>query len=387
VTGAVRAVAGLGALAALVAGCGGGSPSAVRTVEHTRVEVVADAASRTGGFDPHAIYVRDAPGVVTVLAVARGSSDPFGGGSQSAEGSGFVLNGRGEVATNAHVVTTGTGASIRKVDDVYVRFQDGNQVSAKVVGFDANEDVALLRIDPAGLTLRPLALGSSANLAVGAPVAAIGSPFGEPQSLTVGIISAVDRTIDSLNGRFSITGAIQTDAAINHGNSGGPLVDARGRVLGINSQIQSTSGDGSGVGFAIPIDAVKRSLDRLRADGHVDYPYLGVSTTPLYPQLAARLGLPVRRGVLVVEVAGDGPAKAAGLRAGTGTLRFQSQEVPRHADVITRLAGRPIGSSDQLSTALSRFRPGQTVALRVIRDGAARTIRVRLAKRPAQSSR
>ena len=161
-------------------------------------------------------------------------------------------------------MTTGQGDGLKRAKEVYVQFADGNQVDATIVGVDPDSDVALLRIDPAGLTLRPLPLGSSGALKVGAPVVAIGSPYGEPQSLSVGVISGLDRSIDSLTG-FSIDGAIQTDAAINRGNSGGPLVDARGRVLGINSQIRSTGGGGEGVGFAVPVDTVRRALTRCAA--------------------------------------------------------------------------------------------------------------------------
>ncbi|MDX6664187.1 MAG: hypothetical protein QOG68_393, partial [Solirubrobacteraceae bacterium] len=313
------------AVLTVLAGCGGSSTSTV-TVEKTRVEVLPDTTARTaatlpaGAFDPHAIYTRDAPGVVTITSLYAGS-DAIAG-SRGAEGSGFVLSGAGEIATNAHVVTAGSGTSIHAVDQVFVRFPDRNQVEAKIVGFDPNEDVALLKVDPAGLTLRPLTLGSSQNLAVGAPVAAIGSPFGEEGSLSIGVISATDRTLDSLT-KFSISGAIQTDAAINHGNSGGPLVDAAGRVLGINSQINSSSGDNTGVGFAIPIDSVKRSLDELRATGHADYAYLGVSSSSLYPQLAAKLGLPVDHGAILAQVVPGGPADKAGLRAGHSTVHFQ----------------------------------------------------------------
>src|SRR4051794_22428828 len=226
----------LGALT--LAGCGGSSsPTKTVTVQTTKVEVVqrdSKAPVSSGRFDPQTIYSRDAPGVVTIISI-YGGADVLGG-SRGAEGSGFVLNGKGEIATNAHVVTQGTGSSIRPVSAVFVRFPDRNQVSAKVVGYDPNEDVALLKIDPSGLTLRPLDLGDSATLKVGSPVAAIGSPFGEEGSLSIGVVSATDRTIDSLT-KFQISGAIQTDAAINHGNSGGPLVDSAGRVLGINSQI------------------------------------------------------------------------------------------------------------------------------------------------------
>lgn len=377
------------AAVALVAGCGDkdgiGSDATERdaqttTVERTRVEVVSDQRSANGDrFDAHTIYERDAPGVVTVQSViGRGS----GLGSGQSEGSGFVLNARGEIVTNAHVVTTGSGDELRKADDVYVRFQDGNRVSAKIVGVDPDADVALLEVDPSGLTLRPLPLGRDADARVGSPVAAIGSPFGEEQSLSVGVISATDRTISSLT-RFSIVGAIQTDAAINHGNSGGPLVDATGRVLGINSQIRSQSGDGTGVGFAVPVDLVRRSVDDLRPDGKVDYAYLGLSTTPLYPQLAEHLGLPDRSGVLIADVSKGGPAARAGLRSGTSTTTFQSERVPRGADVITAVGGRQVRSSEDLTRALTRHRPGQTVRISIIRDRRTSTVSVTLMSRPA----
>ena len=378
------------ALAALVllAGCGGGSSdkesasNAPSTVERTRVEVVKSAGG-SSGFDPHTIYDRDAPGVVTILSIFEGGGI-FGGGTQGAEGSGFVLDSNGEIATNAHVVTQGEGASIRKVSKVYVRFQDDNQVSAKIIGFDPNADVALLKIDPNGLTLRPLELGTSRSLQVGTPVAAIGSPFGQEQSLSVGVISATDRTIDSLT-KFAINGAIQTDAAINHGNSGGPLVDARGRVLGINSQINSDTGQGSGVGFAVPVDTVRRSLDELRKSGHVDYAYLGVSTAPLYPQLAQRLNVPVQHGAMIASVVNGGPADKAGLRAGGDRFRFQSQSVPRGGDIITAVEGHPVRREDDLGAVLQGYDPGQTVTLSLVRDGQKKTLRVRLGKRPDEA--
>jgi S1-C subfamily serine protease len=372
---------------ALLAGCGGGggdngSSTKPSTVERTRVEVVKEAGTPGSGFDPHAIYQRDAPGVVTILSIYGGGGSLFGG-AEGAEGSGFVIDGNGEIATNAHVVTQGEGSSIRKVSKVYVRFQDDNQVSADIVGFDPYADVALIRVDPKGLTLRPLALGRSASVQVGAPVAAIGSPFGQEQSLSVGVISATDRTIDSLT-KFSISGALQTDAAINHGNSGGPLVDARGRVLGINSQIRSSSDTGSGVGFAVPIDTVRRSLDQLRSRGHVDYAYLGVSTAPLYPQLAERLHLPVQHGALLASVVKGGPGDKAGLQAGSDRFRFQSQDVPRGGDVVTAVDGHPVRRADDLGALLESYNPGQTVSLDLVRGGKRRTVRVKLGKRPAE---
>ena len=372
------------------AGCGAskddssGGASAPVTVEKTRVETVASSpsssgASGGGAFDARAIYARDARGVVTVVSLYSAGDSLSGRG---AEGSGFVIDGAGEIATNAHVVTVGQGSSIHEVAKVYVRFPDQNQVEARIVGFDANEDVALLKVDPSGLTLRPLSLGNSATVAVGAPVAAIGSPFGEEGSLSTGIVSATDRTIDSLT-RFQISGALQTDAAINHGNSGGPLVDSGGSVLGINSQINSSSGDNSGVGFAIPIDSVKRSLDQLRSKGHVDYAYLGVSTSALYPQLAKRLGLPVDHGAIIAQVVAGGPADKAGLREGHGSIRFQGASVPQGADVVTAVDGKPVRLDDDLGRLITPYAPGHVVKLSILRDGKPRTVSVKLGQRPA----
>ena len=235
------------------------------------MEILKDAGdAQPGGtsFDPSAIYQRESPGVVTITST--GLDNPNGSGpNEAGVGSGFVISGDGEIATNAHVVTSGEGASIHKAQQVYVHFKDGNQVSAEVVGLRP----VRRRRAAEGRPRRPDAPAAAARLRratsiVGAPVAAIGSPFGKDESLSVGVVSALDRSIDSLTG-FATPGAIQTDAAINHGNSGGPLLDARGRVLGINAQIQTSSGDGSGVGFAVPVDAVKRSLGQLREDGKV----------------------------------------------------------------------------------------------------------------------
>jgi S1-C subfamily serine protease len=272
-------------------------------------------------------------------------------------------------------VTEGEGRAIRKAEEVYVAFADGNQVAARIVGFDPNADVALLKIDPAGLTLRPLRLGTAKDLAVGSPVAAIGSPFGEPQSLSVGVVSATDRSIKSLTG-FEIAGAIQTDAAINRGNSGGPLVNARGEVLGINSQIQTTTGGGEGVGYAVPADTARRTLDALRRDGKVDYAYLGVATARIYPQLARRW---------VQEVVPGGPADKAGLREGTAERRFQARTVTVGGDIVTAVNGRKLDDESALGVALLDFKPGRKITLRVYRDGRPRDVRVTLGSRPQQT--
>jgi 2-alkenal reductase len=370
---------------------GGDRPStAAAGTDTTRVEAI-QAARGNESFDPNAIYRRDAPGVVTVISEFEGGGQGLldqdeGGGQRRGLGSGFVLSGSGEIATNAHVVTTGEGARIRRARNVYVEFPDGNQVPARIVGQDPNADVALLRVDPAGLTLRPLPLGAAARVRVGEPVVAIGSPFGEPESLSVGVVSALDRDIESLTS-FRITGAIQTDAAINSGNSGGPLVNARGEVIGINSQIRSTSGGNVGVGFAVSIDTVKRSLNQLREDGDADYAYVGISSVSLFPQLARRFGLPVRRGVWVQEVVDGAPADKAGIRGGNREVRFQIREYRVGGDVLTRMAGRTLEEDQDLSKVIETLRPGQEVEVELYRGDERRTVRIKLGERPADAGR
>jgi S1-C subfamily serine protease len=372
-------------LALGVAACGGGSDDQAdgpRKVETTKVQVVENIG-RKGSFDPGEIYHRLSPGVVTVISLFGGSSllsrDDGGEGGQ---GSGFVLDGSGYVATNAHVVTSGKAPNTRKAKQVYVEFSDGNRVKADVVGYDLNADVGLLKVDPRGLSLTPLKLGSSHGLKVGEPVAAIGSPFGEQQSLSVGVISALDRSIESLTA-FQIGNAIQTDAAINPGNSGGPLLDGKGRVLGINAQIRSTSGGGEGVGYAVPVDGVRRSLRELRAKGKVEYGYLGVTSRSLYPQLAERLGLGVRDGALIVDVQSGSPADDAGLKAGQDKISFQGEQgIPKGGDVVVAVDGERLSRTDDLADVISSKNAGDEVTLDVVRGHDRRTVKVKLGSRP-----
>ena len=372
-----------------LAGCGGddddrqpvGDDGAPRS-ETTRVEVI-ESSGEEGGFDAKSIYESEAPGVVTVVSLfgSEGLDSVLEGDGGGGVGSGFVLNGEGEIATNAHVVTTGEGDSISDAREVYVEFADGNTVEAEVVGADPNADIALLKIDPEGLRLRPLPLGESAGVEVGEPVAAIGSPFGEAQSLSVGVVSAIDRSIQSLT-QFAISGAIQTDAAINPGNSGGPLVDGEGRVIGVNQQIKSTSGGGEGVGFAVPVDAVKRSLDMLREDGEADYAYLGVSSIELYPQLVEKFDLDVDKGAWVQEVNPGGPAEEAGIRGGSSPVEFQAQAFRPGGDVITKVDGKTVESSAQLADLIADYDPGTEVPLEIHRGDDVREIKVKLDERP-----
>jgi len=386
-----RAAAGLAAAVAL-AGCGGGGSSdsgpppggpgdPPPRSEKTRVRVV-EGLGKHGAFDPKGLYKSLGPGVVTVIS-------EYSGGlvrSPEALGSGFVLDAKGFVATNAHVVR-GNPPKLEHPRAVYVQFADGNRVQAAVVGDDLFSDVALLKIDPRGLTLTPLRLGSTHGLAVGDPVAAIGSPFGEEQSLSVGVVSALHRSIDSLT-NFKIGDAVQTDAAINHGNSGGPLLAQNGRVIGVNSQIQSTGGGGEGVGFAVSVETVKRSLAQLRRPPHrVDYAYRGVTTGDLWPQLAQRLRLSVSRGALVVRVESSGPAKSAGLSDGSHKIGFQGQPgIPTDGDVIVGVGGEPVRSSSDVGQAIARHRPGDVVRLDILRGKERRTVSVKLGVRPAKPS-
>jgi S1-C subfamily serine protease len=390
-------------LAVALGGCGllGGdddksSGSGKTETTTTRVEVLEDDGGGDGerrtGFDPRAIYRDEAPGVVTVVSLFGGQGldsilgGDGGGGDQGGVGSGFVVSRNGEIATNAHVVTSGEGNEIERARQVYVEFADGNQVEAKIIGHDPNADIALLKVDPRGLTLRPLPLAQSDAVEVGTPVAAIGSPFGEKQSLSVGVVSAIDRAIDSLTD-FKISGAIQTDAAINPGNSGGPLVDGRGRVIGVNQQIKSRSGGGEGVGFAVPADVVRRSLEGLRSSGKVRYAYLGVQSVELYPQLVKRFDLPAQKGAWLQVIQPDGPGEKAGLRGGRGEVRFQARAFAEGGDIITRIGDRKVDDPDDLSEAVQLFDPGQKVEVELYRDGEKRTVDLTLGERPLNPPR
>jgi S1-C subfamily serine protease len=370
-----RAAALLLALSAL-AGCGGsgGGASPARAPRPAPKPIVEAAQS---GFDAAKVYREAAPGVVTIRSV-------FAGGG--AEGSGFVLDRTGRIVTNAHVVTEEAGAHRVEARAVFVEFPNRNALPAKIAGFDPFADVALLEVHPPGFPLHPLKLGSDRGLVVGQPVAAIGSPFGEQQSLSVGVVSATDRSVKSLT-RFQVEGAIQTDASINPGNSGGPLLDAGARVIGINQQIATSSGANDGVGFAVPISAVKRSLAQLEADGRAEYAYIGVSTQALYPQLAQRLGLDTEFGGLIAEVVPNGPADRAGLKGGEERVHFQAGVFRSGGDVILAVDGRRVIGPDDLARFISSFKPGQRVMLEVLHAGSHREkVEVTLGKRPDNAS-
>jgi S1-C subfamily serine protease len=377
-------------LTALIAGCGGGggddtSTPAGQASAPTATQVVVQASDDS--FNPAEIYKDVAPGVVTIDSVFQGNvSDLLGGGGSAGQGSGFVVDKDGDIVTNAHVVTSGGrlngGGTPHEAKQVFVEFGDRNRVPAEIKGFDADADVALIKVDPDGLDLKPVTLSDRSAFAVGEPVAAIGSPFGEEQSLSVGVVSATNRTVEGLT-NFGIDNAIQTDASINPGNSGGPLLDAKGQVIGINEQIASSSGSNTGVGFAIPVTSVRYSLDQLRANGKVDYAYLGVTSESLYPQLADHLGLDSDSGALITDVVDGSPADDAGLQGSTGETTFQLQRVKTGGDVVVAVDGKPVLENNDLSTLIATHKPGDTVTLEILRDGDKQSVDVHLGARPA----
>ena len=335
-------------------------------------------------FDPSQIYALRAPGVVTIYAISGNGGQP----AQESQGSGFVVSPKGYILTNSHVITNAGegGGKVSAADKLYVEFQDRDRVSASVVGWDIYDDVGLIKVSPAGHRLDPVPLGNSAQVRVGQPVAAIGSPFGNVNSLSVGVVSATERSIDSLTSQYSLVDAIQTDAPINHGNSGGPLFDARGRVIGINAQIRSDSGSAEGVGFAVPINSARRSMAQLIAGGRVSYAYVGIQTEDLTPTIAKRLGLTVSHGAVVTEVKAHTPGAEAGLQAGTDSRELLGVPFVSGGDVIVGIAGRPIASAeDVVRVVTEQLSPRQSVPVTFIRAGRKHRVNVVLAERPASS--
>ena len=352
------------------------------TSQPARVDLDTKAKPLSGNeFEPARIYAARVDGVVTIYAVFGAGESP-----SSSQGSGFVVTDDGLVLTNSHVVTTaGTGNLEAKVDPaetVYVQYQDGDRVDAEVVGWDPFTDVAVLRVDPADHPVSPVPLGDSGRVVVGEPVAAIGSPFGNANSLAVGVVSATGRSVDSLTSRYSVVDAIQIDAPINRGNSGGPLFDARGAVVGVNAQIRSESGRNEGVGFAIPINAAKRSLEQLVATGTVSYAFVGIESTDITPSIAEELDLPVRRGALVTNVNPDTPAEEAGIRAGTDEVEVNGLTIEVGGDLIVGIDGRPVRSADDVVRYVTDdLAPGDVTVFTVIRDGRRTRVPVKLGAR------
>jgi S1-C subfamily serine protease len=383
----VSALLGGAIVVAVVAAFGGldNSGTTVTTVEAAPI-APSNASQQSKGLTPHDIYVKDAPGVAFVTStIVQKSESPFNlfGGEQQrqgqATGSGIVIDNNGTVLTNYHVVENAI--------KVTVSLEKGKTVDAQVVGKDPSNDLAVLRIHPDGLQLHPLTLGNSAGVQVGDPVLAIGNPFDLERTLTTGVISALQRQITAPNG-FAINNVLQTDAPINPGNSGGPLLDGAGRVIGINSQIETGgSGGGSvGIGFAVPINTAKSEIDQLEKGGTVRGAYIGLTSLTIDGSLEA-LNLPVKSGALVQSVQKGTPAEKAGIRGGTVNGSVENGQVAVGGDIIVSIDGKAVKSSEDLAADISAKKPGDTVSVGLLRGNGKggyehKTLSVKLASRP-----
>ncbi len=370
------AVLGGGVTAAILLETGAvGDGETTTIVEQSPLTSAAPASeSRSNGLTARDIYKRAAPGVVFVRARSvQQTQSPFEVFPRQQEnvstGSGFVLDDKGHILTNAHVVASST--------DVRVSFSDHRTVTARVIGKDPDTDLAVLAVSPKGKMLHPLELGDSSAVRVGDPTVAIGNPFGLERTLTTGVVSALQRRITAPSG-FAIADVIQTDAALNPGNSGGPLLDATGRVIGVNSQIATgDGGSGSvGIGFAVPAATVRRVLPELETAGRVRRPYLGVR------------GRAVKGGVLVEAVPPGTPAARAGIRGGNHEALDErdGSVVVLGGDVLTTIDGHAVTTMDDLHTLLGKRRPGQKVAVSLKRAGKKVTVSAELGERPGTAA-
>ena len=385
--GAAGAAIAVGVVAAT--GSLGGASTTIREVIDAAPVQPAGSLSFANTSKPltiHDVYVRAAPGVVQVTATRRVAVqtnpflDPFGFGGTTAEtqealGSGFVIDKAGHIVTNYHVV--------RGAQRVQVSFSNNERLAAQVVGRDPATDVAVLQVKAQSRALTPLDLGNSDAVRVGDSVVAIGNPLGEDRSITSGIVSALQRRIFAPNGA-PIDNVIQTDAALNHGNSGGPLLNTRGRVIGVNSQIQTTSGsDGNiGIGFAIPINTVKNVAAQLIAKGVVEHPFVGLSARAITPRVAALFRLPVKSGLLIGTVCKDSGAAKAGVHGARQEVTLAGVTWPLGGDIIVKVDGLRVTAFDQLRTIVADKKPGDSVDLELYRNTSTLDVKVKLGRQP-----
>jgi S1-C subfamily serine protease len=381
-TGALVAAAVVGGGVAFGVGTAFDNPSTTTVVREVHDSVSPAPAAFQGsgsGESIQTIYAQDAPGVVQVIATQVSDANPFFGPQEAqALGSGFVIDKAGHIVTNYHVVQ---GAK-----DVQVSFSDNEKVKAKVIGTDPSTDIAVLEIDAQARALTPLPLGDSDAVEVGDSVVAIGNPLGLERTVTAGIVSALQREITSPNG-FPIDKVIQTDAAINHGNSGGPLLNTHGEVIGVNSQIATGGSDPQGgnigIGFAVPINTVKEVVAQIIETGKVEHAYLGIQMQDITPSLARSLRLPVDKGVLLAQVVAGSPAAKAGLKGGDTNVTVDGVSYTLGGDIIVKIDGVPVESSDQVRDTVRSKRPGDTVDIEIRRDQTTKTVTVELGRQPS----
>ena len=361
-------VLGAGAGAVAYSTFGSNSTTVIRQVPVSSSEPAAQTTPLTVGQ----VYRNAYRGVVEITVTSESQSNPFGQQqSQTAQGSGFVIDDSGHIVTNDHVVDSAKTVS--------VQFWNGATYKASVVGTDPSTDLGVIKVDAPQSVLHPLQFGNSSDVQVGDAAIAIGSPFGLEETVTSGIVSALHRQMEAPN-NFTINDSIQTDAAINHGNSGGPLLNISGQVIGVNSQIRSDSGGSDGVGFAIPSDTVKSIADTLIGNGKVEHAYLGVSVQEISSSVADQLSLVT--GVEVATVKANTPAAKAGLKGSTGNKVLDGQQYPTGGDVITAIDGQKVTSSENVQQAIDAHQPGDTVKITYWRNGDSHTVSVKLTTRP-----
>jgi S1-C subfamily serine protease len=337
------------------------------------------------GLTPKEIYERDAPGVVFVRAnVVRQSESPFDLFPQQEQGqstgSGFFVDKEGYILTNAHVVEGAQRVTIQAGED--------DEVEAKIVGRDASNDLALLKVDPKQTKVTPLPLGNSDDVEVGDATVAIGNPFGLDRTLTTGVVSAIQRQITAPNG-FQISDVIQTDAAINPGNSGGPLFDSAGKVIGINSQIATGGGGGGnvGIGFAVPINTAKDALQSLKTTGTVKHGFLGITGVAITKQMSDTLKVGSDRGVLVQTVTPGGPAAKAGLKGGHSQVEIDGAQILLGGSIILKIDGKEVEDFEDVTNAVNAKKAGDKIELEVRQpDGKVEKKTITLGERPDQAS-
>jgi S1-C subfamily serine protease len=365
-TAVLGGVVAVGAVALL-----GGLEGETTVITETAVSPSPSTTLNGGALSVNEIYQRAASGVVQITS----TSGNIGGASQQALGSGFVVDKAGHIVTNYHV--------IQGADEIRVSFSNRDTVEAQLVGSDPSTDLAVLQVDTSASALTPLPLGDSDKVEVGDPVVAIGNPFGLDRTATSGIVSALQRLITAPN-RYTIDHVIQTDAPINHGNSGGPLLNSRGQVIGVNTQIE-TGGVGSGnvgIGFSVPSNTVKDVVAQIMRTGRVDHAYLGISGKAVNSVVADTYNLPVAKGVLVESVTSGSGAGKAGLQGGETQVVVAGETYILGGDIIVSLDGKQISSIEQLRDAIAGHKPGDKVSLVIYRKAKKTGVTVTLARQP-----